>query len=204
MLGFYSSNEIYQRAFIHKSFNQNTNNERLEFLGDVILSFVVSDLLFFDNKEEEGFLSKKRATIVGRKHLNLIAKKIIPETEIKTNLKKIPENIYGNTLEALIGAIYLDKGIHQTRDFIKKHIYKSEFLQQLKDIDYKSKLLALSQKEKIQITYRLERQKGPDHNKEFLVAILVQDKKVAEAKGNSKKEAEQNAAKKAIKIVFYR
>tara|TARA_B100001758_G_scaffold247879_1_gene268099 strand:+ start:88488 stop:89093 length:606 start_codon:yes stop_codon:yes gene_type:complete len=201
-LGFYSKNEIYQRAFVHKSVNQKTNNERLEFLGDAILSFVISDLLFLENKEEEGFLSKKRATIVGRKHLNVIAKNMIPESEIKKNLKRTPDNIYGNTLEALIGAIYLDQGINFTRSFIKKHIYQSEFIQTLQDIDYKSKLLTLSQKEKIKITYRVESQIGPDHNKEFSIAILANEKKVAEAKGKSKKEAEQNAAKKAIKIVF--
>jgi ribonuclease-3 len=156
-----------------------------------------------ENKnKEEGFLSQKRAIIVGRKHLNLVGKKIIPPSKIKSNLKKMPINVYGNTLEAIIGAIYLDKGIIQARVFIKKHIYKSEFLEELSDPDYKSKLLKYSQKEKIKITYKVEKQKGPDHNKEFLVAVWVGNKKIAEAKANSKKEAEQNAAKKAIKIVF--
>ena len=175
----------------------------MEFLGDAILSSVVSESLFLQSPDQdEGDLSLKRDAIISRSNLNKIAKRNFKNVSFHYKTKYISENMFGNFLEAIIGAIYLDKGIHQTRDFIKKHIYKSEFLQQLKDIDYKSKLLALSQKEKIQITYRLERQKGPDHNKEFLVAILVQDKKVAEAKGNSKKEAEQNAAKKAIKIVF--
>ena len=156
-----------------------------------------------ENKnEDEGFLSQERAIIVGRKHLNLVGKKIIPPSKIKSNLKKTPINVYGNTLEAIIGAIYLDKGIAQARVFIKTHIYKSEFLVELSDKDYKSKLLKYSQKEKIKITYKVEKQKGPDHNKEFLVAVLVGNKKIAEAKANSKKEAEQNAAKKAIKIVF--
>ena len=156
-----------------------------------------------ENKnEEEGFLSQKRAIIVGRKHLNLVGKKIIPPSEIKSTLKKIPISVYGNTLEAIIGAIYLDKGIAQARFFIKTHIYKSEFLEELSGTDYKSKLLKYSQKEKTKITYKVEKQKGPDHNKEFLVAVLVGNKKIAEAKANSKKEAEQNAAKKAIKIVF--
>lgn len=194
---------MYKRALIHKSFNLSTHNERLEFLGDAILSSVITEFLFLEHKnEEEGFLSQKRALIVGRKHLNLVGEKIIPSNEIKSNLKKMPINIYGNTLEAIIGAIYLDKGIIQARSFIKKHIYKSEFLEELSDTDYKSKLLKYSQKEKIKISYKVEKQKGPDHNREFLVAVLVGNKKIAEGKANSKKEAEQNAAKKAIKIVF--
>ena len=75
-------------------------------------------------------------------------------------------------------------------------------MEELSGTDYKSKLLKHSQKEKIKITYKVEKQKGPDHNKEFLVAVWFGNKKIAEAKANSKKEAEQNAAKKAIKIVF--
>ena len=194
---------MYKKALIHKSLNHSTDNERLEFLGDAILSFVIAEFLFLENKnEDEGFLSKKRAIIVGRKHLNLVGKKIIPSNEIKSNLKKIPKSVYGNALEAIIGAIYLDRGIDQARRFIKKHIYNSEFLEELSDIDYKSKLLKYSQKEKIKISYRVEKQKGPDHNKEFIVAVFLGNKKIAKAKANSKKEAEQNAAKKAIKIVF--
>lgn len=168
-----------------------------------MLSFAVTEMLFLENKnKEEGFLSQKRAIIIGRKHLNLVGKKIIPENKIRSKLTKIPDNIYGNILEAIIGAIYLDKGIDQAKKFIKKRVYNSVFLEELTGIDYKSKLLKHSQKEKIKISYTIEEQNGPDHNKEFLVAVLLGDKKIAEAKGSSKKEAEQKAAKKAIKIVF--
>ena len=183
--------------------NHPVHNERLEFLGDAILSSVIAELLFLENKnEEEGFLSQKRAIIVGRKHLNLIGKKIIPPSKIKSNLKKTPINMYGNILEAIIGAIYIDKGIKQARIFIRKNIYNSEFLQDLSEIDFKSRLLKYSQKERVKVEYKLEKQEGLDHQKEFLISVLMNDKKIAEAKGGSKKEAEQKAAKKVINSVF--
>ncbi|MDP7566754.1 MAG: ribonuclease III [Flavobacteriales bacterium] len=203
LIGYKTKNKVFEKAFIHKSFNKNKHNERLEFLGDAILSSVVAEFLFMEYpNEEEGFLSQKRAIIVGRKHLNLVGKKIIPPERIKSKLKKIPLSVYGNTLEAIIGAIYIDKGMGQLMSFVKKHIYKSEFLEELSDTDYKSKLLKYSQKEKVKVAYKLEKQEGPDHKKEFIVAVFVKGNKIAEAKASSKKEAEQKAAKKAIKIVF--
>ncbi|MBT6965182.1 MAG: ribonuclease III [Flavobacteriales bacterium] len=203
LLGYHSENEIYKKAFIHKSSNKNSHNERLEYLGDAILSSIVSESLFNDYPNEaEGFLSQKRSIIVGRKHLNLVGKKIIPAQEIKSKLNKIPLSVYGNTLEAILGAIYIDKGFGKTNLFVQKHIYTSEFLNELSDTDFKSKLLKYSQKENINMEYKVEKQEGPDHKKEFLIAIYLNNNKIAEAKGSSKKEAEQKAAKKAYKIVF--
>ena len=201
-MGYRPNNELYKIAFIHKSFNHTTHNERLEFLGDAILSLIVAEFLFLENpKKEEGFLSQKRAIIVTRKHLNLIGSKIIPRSKIKSNLKNLPASIFGNVLEAIIGAIYIDKGIGQVRSFVRKNIYNSEFLEQLSDIDFKSKLLKYSQKERIEIEYKVEKQEGLEHQKEFLVAVFINGKKTAEAKASSKKEAEQQAAKKAINSV---
>ena len=203
LIGYKTKNNVFEKAFIHKSFNKNKHNERLEFLGDAILSSVIAEFLFIEHpNEEEGFLSQKRAIIVGRKHLNLVGKNIIPPGRIKSKLKKIPLSVYGNTLEAIIGAIYIDKGMGKLISFVKKHIYKSEFLEELSDTDYKSKLLKYSQKEKVKVAYKLEKKEGPDHKKEFIVAVFVKGNKIAEAKASSKKEAEQKAAKKAIKIVF--
>ena len=91
LLGYHTNKDLYKTAFIHKSFNHTTHNEQLEFLGDAVLSSIVAEFLFLENpKKEEGFLSQKRAIIVGRKHLNLVGKKIIPPDEIKSKLKKIP------------------------------------------------------------------------------------------------------------------
>lgn len=163
----------------------------------------MAEFLFLENpNKEEGFLSQKRAIIVSRRHLNIIGRKIIPETEIKSNLKILPLSIFGNTLEAVIGAIYIDKGINQAKFFVRKNIYNSEFLVGLSDSDFKSKLLKYSQKEQVEIKYQVEKQKGLDHQKEFLVAVFLNGEKKAEALASSKKEAEQQAAKKVINSLF--
>ena len=199
ILGYTPINEkIYLQAFSHKSFDCKNNNERLEFLGDAILDFVVAKQLYLENpNQEEGVLSKQRAIIVGRKHLNLVGKKMFLDSDIKNRLKTIPKDVYGNTLESLIGAIYIDKGIDQVQKFIIKHIYNSKDIEILSDTDYKSKLLKQAQKTKINIEYRVLKTEGPDHNKEFLVAVYIGDAKKAEAKASSIKEAEQKAAQKA-------
>ena len=205
LLGYNTTQKIYETAFVHKSFNTTNHNEQLEFLGDAILSFIVAELLFLEKPEkEEGYMSKKRSIIVSRKHLNIVGAKIIPKKHIKSQLKDLPSNIFGNTLEAIIGAIYIDKGISQTRIFVKKHIYKSEFLQPLLETDFKSKLLKYSQKENIKIEYRIEKEHNKNERKEFCVGILADGKKIAEAIAESKKEAEQGAAKKAINRLFLR
>jgi len=194
---------IYLKALQHKSYSIKENNERLEFLGDAILDFIVAKQLYLENpKQDEGFLSQQRAVIVGRKHLNLVGKKIFSDSDIKSNLKVIPKSVYGNTLESIIGAIYIDKGVEQAGQFIIKHIYSSEFIKELSDTDYKSKLLKLSQKLKIKITYKVIKREGPSHRQEFLVAVYVEKIKKAEATASSIKEAEQKAAKKAYNCVF--
>ncbi len=203
ILGYKSQNKIYKEVFIHKSLNNNKNNERLEFLGDSVLSLIVTEILFSKNKnQKEGFLSKQRAKIVARKHLNMIGKKIIPENKIQSNLKTIPENIFGNTLEALVGAIYIDKGINEAKKFIKKNIYNSSSLEDLLVEDFKTQLLKQAQKTGIKAEYKLEKQEGKDHEKTFFVSLFLRGKKIAEAKGRSKKEAEQRAAQKGINHVF--
>ena len=194
---------IYLKALQHKSYSVKENNERLEFLGDAVLDFIVSKQLYLENPDqEEGFLSQQRAIIVGRKHLNLVGKKILSETDIKSKLKVIPKSVYGNTLESIIGAIYIDKGIDQAGQFIIEHIYSSEFIEELSDIDYKSKLLKISQKLKIKTTYKVLKRSGPSHQQVFLVAVYIENIKKAEAQASSIKEAEQKAAKKAYKSVF--
>jgi len=204
ILGYNPSNkEIYLKALQHKSYSVKENNERLEFLGDAILDFIVTKQLYLENpNEEEGFLSQQRAIIVGRKHLNLVGKKILSDSDIKSKLKTIPKSVYGNTLESIIGAIYIDKGIERAQYFILEHIYSSEFIEELSDTDYKSKLLKQSQKSKIKIEYKVLKKNGPDHKQEFLVAVLIGGIKKAEAKASSIKEAEQKAAKKAYNSVF--
>ena len=195
--------EIYLKALQHKSYSISENNERLEFLGDAILDFIITKQLYKEYPDqEEGFLSQKRSIIVGRKHLNLVGKKIFLESDIKSKLKVIPKSVYGNALESIIGAIYIDKGIEKVERFIINNIYSSEFINELSDTDYKSKLLKMSQKLKINIAYRVIKREGPSHKQEFLVAVYVENIKKAEAKASSIKEAEQKAAKKAYNSVF--
>ena len=204
ILGYFPANEkIYLQALRHKSFDINNNNERLEFLGDAILNFITAKKLYLENTgKEEGFLSTQRAIMVGRKHLNLVGKEMFSDSDIKSKLKTIPKNVYGNTLESVIGAIYIDKGIEQAQKFIIKYIYRSEFIEELFNTDYKSKLLKQSQKTKVKIDYRVLKREGPDHKQEFLVALYIGNIKKAEAKASSIKEAEQKAAKKAYNSVF--
>ena len=194
---------MYKKAFVHKSFNQKNHNEQLEFLGDAILSLIITEFLFLENpNQKEGVLSQKRAKIISRKHLNLVGKKIIPKSKIKSNLKQLPKSIFGNILEAIIGAIYIDQGIKKTKTFVKRNIYKSEFLSALTDVDFKTKLILYSQKESLELVYRIESEKGLDHNKQFLVALLLNGKKISEGTAKTKKEAEMEAAKKAADILF--
>lgn len=202
-IGYKINKDLYKQAFIHKSSNQNKHNERLEFLGDAVLSSIIAEFLFLDYPgEEEGFLSKKRSVLISRKHLNMIGRKLIPKEKIISNLAPLPPNVYGNTIEAIIGVIYIDKGLEATKTFVRKKIYNSEYLEELLEIDFKSKLLKYSQKEKIKIEYRVEKEYSRRNKREFCVAILANEKKIATAKAASKKEAEQEAAKKAIKTLF--
>jgi len=204
LLGFKPGNQqIYTQALKHKSFDNINNNERLEFLGDAILNFVVSEHLFSKNpNQEEGFLSQQRAIIVGRKHLNKVGKKTINHSKIKSSLKTIPESVFGNTLEAIIGAIYIDKGIEKTKQFIIHTIINSEFIEEFSGIDFKSELQKQIQKKKQKIKYKLVETDGPDHNKEFNVAVYIDSVNIAQAKASSIKEAEQKVAKKALNSVF--
>tara|TARA_B100000287_G_scaffold388168_1_gene397264 strand:- start:1027 stop:1524 length:498 start_codon:yes stop_codon:yes gene_type:complete len=153
-------------------------------------------------EKQEGYLSKKRAFIIGRSHLNLVGEEIFSESDIKNKLQKISKNIYGNTLEALVGAIYIDKGFCFAEKFILKKVYNSALNLKGQTEDYKSKLQNRAQKMKIKIDYNLVEETGPDHSKEFLVALFFNKKKISKGKGTSIKEAQQKAAEKAYNSFF--
>lgn len=173
----------------------------MEFLGDAILNMVVSECLFLENKNiKEGDLSKKRSVIVGRKNLNKIGKELIPDKHIKHNLKSLSENIYGNVLESLIGAIYLDLGYKTSKMFIKKFIIPQQNIDLLEH-NYKSKILEWSQKNKKEIKFINTKQKGPDHQKQYLIELHINGDKISESWGKTIKSAEQKSSKIAINIV---
>ena len=177
------------------------NYERLEFLGDSILNSIISEHLFLNNtQKDEGYLSKKRSVIVGRKNLNKIGKDILPKEQIQHNLHIITPNIYGNILEAIIGAIYLDIGHDKTKNFIENYIIKNPNTNHTEN-NYKSKILEWSQQNNKQIKFVNINQKGLDHKKEYLVQLIVNEKKISEAWGKTIKSAEQKSSEIAYKIV---
>lgn len=211
-LGFIPGNlYLYKLAFIHSSAplklhnGSLVNNERLEFLGDAILEAIVSDVIYkqFPYKNE-GFLSKVRARIVQRDTLNLIAVNLgIPQL-LKSLINKDNNtlNPFGNALEALLGAIYLDKGYNRTKKYVLNKILSDSSL--TKEIitngtDYKSQILEWGQKNKKEIIFSNEEMPYNHQNDHlFLSTLTINNKKAGSGKGMSKKEAEQNAAEQAL------
>ena len=188
-------------AFTHKSSDSENNYERLEFLGDRVLGIVISKkLLELYPNEKVGSLDKKFASLVNKKTCLEVAKEIELEKYIKTfnpknKVIKIEDKIISDSCEALLGAIYLDKGLNVAEKIVLKlwsnHIKKSVITQ----IDAKTKLQELTLKNFKRLPiYKLISSKGPRHKPSFKVGVKLPDTKYFISEGNSKKEAEQNAA----------
>ena len=177
------------------------NYERLEFLGDSILNSVVSEHLFLNHKKkDEGSLSKERSVIVARKNLNRIGKDILPKEQIQHRLQVITPNIFGNILESIVGAVYLDLGYNRTKEFIETHIIKNTKSEKSEN-DYKSKILEWSQQNNKKIKFVNIDQKGPDHKKEYLIHLYINEKNISKAWGKTIKSAEQKSSEIAYKTV---
>lgn len=210
---FPKNTQVYKIAFTHKSatrFSSNTknyNNERLEFLGDAILASIVAEFLFsYFPYKKEGFLTKMRARIVSRDQLNEIALDMGLQFHIVSQSKiNGTKNIYGNALEALIGAIYIDKGYSKTKRFIiNRLINRNIDLKELalKDSDYKSQLIEWAQKNKVDLTFNDEEVESTElNNLYFISEAIIKDKVIGKGKGFSKKEAQQNASKEALAYI---
>ena len=203
ILGYYPNNvALFGIALTHKSVRgRHVHNERLEFLGDAIFGSVVADLVYkkFPN-ENEGFLTQTRSKIVSRKTLNNLAIKINLNTLLKHRVRS-NRSIFGNALEALIGAIFLDKGYDFTSTFIEEklinpYINITEIAKEISS--YKSKLLEWGQANKKQVAFKLISSYGKDHEKSYEVMAVVNQKKCADAIGTSIKRAEELAAKRAL------
>ena len=212
ILGFYPHNlEYYRAALAHKSQSYRNragkpvNNERLEYLGDAILEAVVSDIVFHRYpRKREGFLTSTRSKIVQRSSLNKLSADLGLDRLIKTTALPGPKsnNIGGNAFEALMGAVYLDRGYHHCQWFIEKRI-----IGRLLDIDgvankevnFKSKLLEWTQKNRILAEYTLE-QKSDDNNANitFCSTLSLEGIVAGVGSGHSKKESQQIAAKEAL------
>ena len=200
--------EFYHQAFCHSSIEHQEygNNERLEFLGDAIFNAVITEYLFhkMPNKDE-GTLTDIRSKMASRKTLNLLAKKIKIDTMVRTNLgDKTPSSVYGNAFEALIAAIYLDKGPKFCSKFIVKKIIEPHFsLNELETeiSSYKKHFINWAQKNNNNYSFKLLSESGEAHNKNFEIGLLLKDENIATACAGSKKKAEEAAAKKACKAL---
>ena len=202
----FKNKDLLIRALTHKSFNPNENNEKIEFLGDRVLGLVIAKkLLEIYPEEKEGILDKKFASLVNKKTCLDIAKKINLSSYVKTfnpnNRKiKIEDKIISDSCEALIGAIYLDKGFATVEKTIlnlwQDHIVKSV----VTEIDAKTKLQEQTLKnfKKLPI-YKLISNTGPRHKPIFKVGVKLANTKYFIATGKSKKEAVQNAAIECLK-----
>jgi len=210
ILGFKPDNlDFYKKAFTHRSANKvdekgnPINYERLEFLGDAMLSSVIAAHLF--NKApagDEGYLTKMRSKIVSREHLNELGRdlKLIGFIESKVPTTHFGENIHGNVFEALIGAIYLDKGYTYCEKFIQKRViipYVDIARLEGKVISYKSLLIEWCQKEKKTFHYDVFEDNSITGERLFGVKLSINAKVVAKSRAASKKKAEEIASKRA-------
>lgn len=204
----FKDKRLLEQALTHKSCKLALNNERLEFLGDAVLGLVIGELLYHKfHQYDEGKLSKLRASIVSAHGFTKLAKAIalqdylrVSSSEEISNGREKP-SILSSAFEALMAGVYLEAGLAKVHKIIQNLLnraYKRLDLEHL-FMDYKTALQELTQAQFCVIpTYQLLQEKGPDHHKEFEMALYIQDKMYATAKGNSKKEAEQQCAYYAL------
>lgn len=210
IFGYYPENIfLYKLAFTHKSQAETYNgikvsNERLEFLGDAVIGSVVADYLFrIFPLRDEGFLTEMRSRIVSRAQLNKLSLKLGLDKLIvhTTGTNSVFRSIKGDAFEAIIGAMYLDKGYMFTRNVLINRIIKNHFdLVELAntDLNYKSKLIAWTQKEKKTIEFVVVSEIGSGYNKQYVVEVRVDDDSLGRGQDFSIKAAEQNAAMKVL------
>ncbi len=208
---------LYRQALIHNStaeklsgLKTKNNNERLEFLGDAVLDVIIAELLFKKFPfQGEGFLTEMRSKAVSRKRLSKIAfdmgiqEHLVFDKSIRKNYAAL-RGISGNALEALIGAIYLDKGYKFTRRFIKHKIVRPHLdFEHLKDVteNFKSLLNQYAQKERKDLQFKVIQQNDQNKLKMYSIGVYLDGEEIAKARGKSKKVAEQLASEKTCQIL---
>lgn len=215
IFGFYPGNIfLYQQALRHKSASiihkngQRINNERLEYLGDSILSAVVSDYLYkrFPTKDE-GFLTEMRSKIVSRSSLNKLAQKLGLDELINSTAadNQLMKSAGGNAFEAFVGAIYLDNCYQKTKRIIIRHILRMHFdIEALvsMEISYKSKLIEWAQKEKRNLEFSVLNEENIHGHKQYTIAVIIDEETIDQATDYSIKGAETLAAEKTWNRLF--
>lgn len=202
---------LYKLAIKHSSIAKinskglKESNERLEYLGDAILGAAIADYLFkrFPFKDE-GFLTEMRSRIVNRESLNMLGKKIglnqLVEYDANRRNRLSHKSLYGDALEALVGAVYLDKGYAYCKNFIIEKLIVPYFdLMELvkSNPNYKSQIIEWAQKENHEVIFEIVDVKSEKHHKEFTARVLLNGEPIAVGHGQNKKKAEQDAAKKS-------
>jgi ribonuclease-3 len=213
ILGFKPGNlKLYEIAFIHRSATftlpdgKKINNERLEYLGDAVLDAILSDFLFEKFPDAtEGFMTKIRSRIVNREILNQLSISMGLQEILISNISSFQptKNLYGDALEALIGAVFIDKGFRKTKKFFIRNVLNKYLDLEVivrTDTDYKSLVFEWVQKHKSSIIFTYNEEYDFNLRKSVFSTILIIDKKeMGEGHGTSKKEAEQEAAHQAWK-----
>ncbi len=204
----FKNKQLIIEALTHKSYKKPYNNERLEFLGDAVLDLIVGEYLFlkFPNSNE-GILSKIRASLVNESGFALLARTInlgeymyLSLAEENNNGRDKP-SLLSNAFEAIIGAIYLEAGLQKANDIAIKLLEECYPKIDLKSLskDYKTTLQELTQATHgVTPVYKLIGSSGPDHKKEFEIAVVLNEQEISRAKGKSKKDAQQKAAQIAL------
>lgn len=212
----FTDRNLIKQAVVHRSYlNEHpdfelNHNERLEFLGDAVLELVVTEYLYKNYPNPEGELTNWRASLVNSVMLSTIARELDVESflylskgEAKDTNIKARNYILANAMEAIIGAIYLDKGYQASQKFITDKIIAKlpEILEKKLYQDPKSRFQEASQeKEGVTPTYKVIEESGPDHDKHFVVGVFLKKELVAKGEGTSKQEAQVTAAEEALKI----
>ncbi|MTI96062.1 MAG: ribonuclease III [Firmicutes bacterium] len=201
------NHSLYCEALTHSSTGKTKHNERLEFLGDAVLGLIISEHLYLHNSTfSEGQMSRQRAAVVREETLANVAKKLgigielrLGKGEEKTGGRQ-RTSLLANAMEALLGALYLSVGLDQTKEIIEQLFASAidDVLKSQRLDDYKSEFQELMQSRGGSHQYLLAQEAGPDHDKTFWVDLVVDGEKISSGSGKTKKQAEQQAAKKAL------
>ncbi|KKU82828.1 MAG: Ribonuclease 3 [Microgenomates group bacterium GW2011_GWA2_47_8] len=209
----FTNQDLLRTAFFHRSYlneakNITQSNERLEFLGDAVLSFLTSSFLYQRFPEyPEGILTNIRSSLVKTKSLSQVAKTLalgdllyLSRGEEESGGRANP-SLLADTFEALLGALFLDQGVEAAKQFLAQYVFPkvTEIIEKRAYIDFKSLLQEIVQeKERVSPTYRVVKSQGPDHAKTFWIEAIVGESAIGSGMGKSKQEAEQQAASNAL------